>query len=60
MLFAETFSEWLGGKLAILILGIGIWMWVLRKFAEKNPDVKDAAKKAVANKAISLIGRLFK
>ena len=31
-----------------------------KKFANANPEVKDAAKKAASDKAIQLIARLFK
>ena len=34
--------------------------WLAKKYMAKNPEVGEVAKKAVAGKAISIIGKLFK
>ena len=43
-----------------LILALGVYGWLAKKYVAANPEVGAAAKKAVAGKAISIIGRLFK
>jgi hypothetical protein len=42
------------------VLFLVVLMMCAKKLANDNPEVKDAAKKAAAAKAIQLLGRLFK
>jgi hypothetical protein len=44
-----------------IVIGVVVfYVWLAKKYAAANPDVKDAAKKAVAAKAIGVIGRLLR
>ena len=56
MLFAYSMGDFVG----YTVLFLAVLMMCAKKFAKDNPEVKDAAKKAAASKAIQLIGRLFK
>lgn len=56
MLFAYSMGDFVGYTVLFLALVI----MLARKFGEAAPEVKDAAKKAAASKAIQLIGRFFK
>jgi len=49
-----------GDFLLLVGLGLAVAVHVARKYLASNPDVQDAAKKAAANKAISLIGKWLK
>jgi len=56
LLLAYSMGDFVGYTvlfLVVLIMGA-------KKIAKDNPEVKDAAKKAAAEKAIEVIGRLFK
>ena len=46
--------------LTLIFMSGGCALYMAWKFLNGNPDVKDAAKKAAAGKAIDLIGKLFK
>ena len=56
MLFAYSMGDFVG----YTVLFLAVLMICAKKFANDNPEVKDAAKKAAATKAIQLLGRLFK
>ena len=60
MLFASSLGDQFGSAIIFPILFIAIAIHYGKKFGNANPGVKDAAKKAVASKAIELIGRLIK
>jgi hypothetical protein len=60
MLFATSFSEGTGQLFCLMAIFLAVVIMCAKKFANDNPEVKDAAKKAAAGKAIQLIGRLFK
>jgi len=56
LLLAYSMGDFVGYTvlfLVVLIMGA-------KKIAKDNQEVKDAAKKAAAEKAIEVIGRLFK
>ena len=46
--------------LGFVLIVVGLGVYFMRKFLNDNPDVKDVAKKAVAAKAIEIIGRLIR
>jgi hypothetical protein len=56
MLFAYSMGDFVG----YTVLFLAVLMMCAKKFANSNPEVKDAAKKAAATKAIQLIARFFK
>ena len=56
MLFAYSMGDFVGYTIVFL----AVVVIYAKKFAKDNPEVKDAAKKAAASKAIQLIGRFFK
>jgi hypothetical protein len=60
MLFANGFSDAMGTGFGYTVVFLAVVVICAKKFANANPEVKDAAKKAAASKAIQLIGRLFK
>ena len=60
MLFATWFADRMGQGLMMMILFVAVVSMLARKFANANPEVGDAAKKAAANKAIQIISRFFK
>ncbi len=60
MLLANWFADQIGTGAGWLMLFIGVVLYYAKKFGNANPEVKEAAKKAAASKAISLIGRLLK
>ena len=60
MLFANAFSDALGTGFGFMAVLLAVVIICAKKFANANPEVKDAAKKAAASKAIQVIGRLFK
>ena len=60
MLFANTFHEVIGTGALYSAMFIALIIICTKKFFGANPEVKDAAKKAAAAKAIQLISRLFK
>lgn len=43
-----------------LLIIIGFCTWGMKSFFAHNPEVKDAAKKAASNKAMSIIDKLLK
>lgn len=43
--------------LFFFVLALCYWMYLGQKFLAGNPGVKSAAKKAVATKAVDLIGK---
>jgi hypothetical protein len=55
-----TFQQVRDNCIMWLIIVIAFYSWVAKKFVANNPDVKNAAKKAAAKKAIGLIGKLLK
>jgi len=59
-MFAQTFQEWMGEQIFILIFVLGGLFWLARKFAASNPTIVDAAKQAGTRKAIGFIERLFR
>ncbi len=59
-MFGTGFVESMSQCYIIMILVIIYFVWLLRKAAEKNPALGDAAKRAATNKAINIIGRWFK
>jgi hypothetical protein len=59
-LFANGFGDWVTRSFGMMIVVIVFYVWLARKYLGNNPDVKGAAKKAVAGKVIGIIGRLFK
>jgi hypothetical protein len=60
MLLANAFEQAVGTGFGWMIVFVAVVIICAKKFANANPEVKDAAKKAAAAKAIQLIGRLFK
>ena len=56
MLFAYSMGDFVGYS----VLFLAVLMMCAKKFANSNPEVKDAAKKAAAAKALQLISRFFK
>ena len=59
-MFANAFSDALGTGLAWTVIFLAVVMYCVKKFGDANPEVKDAAKKAAAAKALQRIARLFK
>ena len=59
MLFAD-FSAVIGQAFFCLALFLAVVIYFARKFGEANPEVKEAANRAMAAKALQLINRLFK
>jgi hypothetical protein len=43
-----------------LIIVVGFYSWAAKKYVANNPEVKDAAKKAASEKAMSIIAKLLK
>jgi hypothetical protein len=43
-----------------MLIVIGLCTWAVKAFFANNPEVKDAAKKAASEKAMSLIMKLLK
>ena len=60
MLLASWFVETVGQGSATLVFMFIVAILLAKKFANANPEVKDAAKKAASDKAIQLIARIFK
>jgi hypothetical protein len=60
VLFANGFTDGTGQLFCLMAIFLAVVMMCAKKFAKDNPEVKDAAKKAAATKAIQVIGRLFK
>jgi len=60
MLFANWFAQQMGQGIGWMVLFLAVVIMCARKFANANPEVGDAAKKAAANKAIQIISRFFK
>jgi hypothetical protein len=60
VLFANWFYDQTGQLLGYMVVFLAVVHMCAKKFANDNPEVKDAAKKAAATKAIQVIGRLFK
>ena len=56
MLLAYSSGDFVG----YTVLFLAAVIICAKKFAAANPEVKDAANKAAAAKAVQLIGRLFK
>lgn len=58
MLFA---SGSLAGDMFIwCLIVVGFYTWAAKKYLANNPDVKNAAQKAAANKIKSILLNLFK
>jgi hypothetical protein len=55
-----TFQQVRDNCVMWLIIVIAFYSWAAKKYVASNPGVKDAAKRAAAKKAISLIGKLLK
>ena len=59
-----VFANWLVDQMAegavLMFLGIGILLHYARKYGNSNPNVKSAAKEALASAVIKGIGRIFK
>ena len=53
-------ASWFEQQAGMVFIVIIFLMVMAKKYLANHQDVKDAAKKAVANKAIGLIGRMFK
>jgi hypothetical protein len=60
MLLASWFVETVGQGFGTFGAVLCVLILCAKKFANGNPEVKDAAKKAAAAKAIQMIARLFK
>jgi hypothetical protein len=60
MLFANSVYDAASYGCGWMVFFIAMAMILSKKFFNANPDVKDAAKKAAAAKAIQIIGRFFK
>jgi hypothetical protein len=60
MLLASWLGDQFGNGIVMMIIFVAIAIQLGKKFGNANPEVKEAAKKAAAAKAIQLIGRLFK
>jgi hypothetical protein len=60
-MFASNLSDWpLQHPMGTVFIVICAYIWMAKRYMTNNPNVKDAAKAAVANKAISVIGRFFR
>lgn len=60
MLLANWFVETIGQGVGTVAAVLFVVILCAKKFANGNPEVKDAAKKAASAKAIQLIARLLK
>ncbi len=60
MLFANWFIDQIVLGFAWMVLFLAVLIMCARKFANANPEIKDAAKKAAAAKATQLIDRFLK
>ena len=58
--FASGCADAMAQPVMAIIAIVCIYGWLAKKYMAKNPEVGAAAKKAVAGKAISIIGKLFK
>jgi hypothetical protein len=56
-MFASAFGDWLAHAATVTMFTLAFWMWVVRKYAASNPDVKEVAKKAVAGKVKGIIAK---
>jgi hypothetical protein len=59
-LFGNWFADQIGHGFMMMILFVAVVITLAKKFANANSEVKDAARKAAASKAIQLISRFFK
>jgi hypothetical protein len=55
-----TFQEAVSTCFVWLLIVIGLCTWAAKAFFANNPEVKDAAKKAASEKAMSIIAKLLK
>jgi hypothetical protein len=55
-----TLQEGVSTCFVWLLIVIGLCTWAAKAFVANNPEVKEAAKKAASEKAISLIAKLLK
>ena len=53
-------SDWVTEGLVWVFFGFGFYCYLAKKYLAAHPDVKDAAKKAAAQKAKNIILNLFK
>jgi hypothetical protein len=60
MLIATAFSDALGTGICVMMMLLVLASYYWRKFCDANPEVEEAAKKALATKAMQLINRWFK
>jgi hypothetical protein len=60
MLLASWLGDQFGNGIVMMIIFVAIAIQLGKKFGNSNPEVKDAAKKLAAAKAIGLLTRLFK
>jgi hypothetical protein len=55
-----TFQELVSTCFWWMLIIIGLCTWAVKAFFAHNPEVKDAAKKAASDKAMSLVMKLLK
>ncbi|HUY88406.1 MAG TPA: hypothetical protein VMV10_06710 [Pirellulales bacterium] len=60
MLLASWLYDQFQNGLFMMILFVAVAAQLAKKFGNANPEVKDAAKKLAAAKAIGLLTRFFK
>jgi hypothetical protein len=60
MLLASWLGDQFGNGIVMMIIFVAIAIQLGKKFGNANPEVKDAAKKLAAAKAIGLLTRFFK
>ena len=59
MMLADI-QQTLGNGFVTVVMVLGFYMWVAKKFMASNPNVKNAAQKAASDKIIGLIGKWVK
>jgi hypothetical protein len=60
MLLASWLGDQLGNGFLLMMIIIAVAIQLGKKFGNANPEVKDAAKKLAAAKAIGLLTRFLK
>ena len=55
-----TFEDAVSTCFVWMLIIIGLCTWAAKAFLANNPEVKDVAKKAASDKAVSLIEKLLK
>jgi F0F1-type ATP synthase membrane subunit b/b' len=56
----QSFNQFVSNSLFFLIINIVVWKHIIKALNKSAPNVTSAAKTAAANKALSVIAKLFK